>query len=138
MFELGRLDVDIKTGRDIFLAALKLLDNPQRLYRACTPAQRKMLNNVIFTKITVDTTGAVTDETDPFWLERLAEVKQRRHAVWIYSVAVALRSSTPLHCVSGSSSRQVWSRTSTSRAASWLWWPFCISQVVARSSQSRR
>ncbi|MDQ4033718.1 MAG: hypothetical protein M3332_16330, partial [Actinomycetota bacterium] len=57
----------LKTGQDIFLAALKLLENPQRLYRACTSAQRKMLNNVIFTKLNVDATGIVDDElAEPF------------------------------------------------------------------------
>jgi site-specific DNA recombinase len=65
--QLKALDADLQTGRDVLNSALKLLDRPQRLYRTCTPAQRKMLNNIIFTKLTVDVTGITGEElAEPF------------------------------------------------------------------------
>jgi len=65
--ELGALDANINTGRDIFVTALTLMANPQQLYRTCTTAQRKILNTVIFTKLKIDTTGVTGDElAEPF------------------------------------------------------------------------
>jgi hypothetical protein len=41
-----------KVARDIFTTALTLLARPQRLYKTMTDSQRKLLNALLFTKIT--------------------------------------------------------------------------------------
>jgi hypothetical protein len=41
------LDVDLKVAREGIGSALTLRDNPQRLYRACTIPQRKILDYLI-------------------------------------------------------------------------------------------
>ncbi|MGH3685954.1 MAG: hypothetical protein ACRDSM_13015, partial [Pseudonocardiaceae bacterium] len=67
LIELTTLDSHLTTGRDIFHHALALLDNPQHLYQTCTTPQRKMLNNLIFTKLKINTTGVTDDElAEPF------------------------------------------------------------------------
>ena len=57
MTELDRLDADLSVARNIISSALTLLTKPQRLYKAMTDSQRKLLNALMFTKITVDTTA---------------------------------------------------------------------------------
>lgn len=59
--ELDRLDADLKVARDIISTALTLLTKPRRLYKAMTDSQRKLLNALVFTKLTVDAHG-VTGE----------------------------------------------------------------------------
>ncbi|MGH3771701.1 MAG: hypothetical protein ACRDRW_09940 [Pseudonocardiaceae bacterium] len=64
---LIELNSHLTTGRDVLHSALALLDNPQRLYRTCTTPQRKMLNNLTFTKFKINTIGVEDDElAEPF------------------------------------------------------------------------
>ncbi|HKR49489.1 MAG TPA: hypothetical protein VJT72_07900, partial [Pseudonocardiaceae bacterium] len=65
--DLDRLDAGLKVARDIISAALTLLAKPQRLYRAMTDSQRKLLNALLFTKITVDAHGVTGEQlAEPF------------------------------------------------------------------------
>lgn len=65
--ELDRLDADLGVARDIISTALTLLAKPQRLYKATTDSQRKLLNALVFTKITVDARGVTGEHlAEPF------------------------------------------------------------------------
>ncbi|MGQ0717551.1 MAG: recombinase family protein [Pseudonocardiales bacterium] len=67
MIELDKLDTDLSVARDIFTTALTLLAKPQKLYRALTDSQRKLLNAILFTKITVDAHGVTGEQfAEPF------------------------------------------------------------------------
>jgi hypothetical protein len=52
--DLDKLDAELETGRQVFLLALDLLDQPQELYRQAGPSIRRMLNQTIFAKLKVN------------------------------------------------------------------------------------
>jgi site-specific DNA recombinase len=65
--QIDQLDADLSVAREIISAALTLLERPQRLYKACSDTQRKLLNATIFTKLAVDTDGVAGEElAEPF------------------------------------------------------------------------
>src|SRR5690242_12979610 len=65
--DIDRLDAELETGRQVFLLALDLLDQPQELYRQAGPALRKTMNQTIFTKLMLDGAMVATDElAEPF------------------------------------------------------------------------
>ena len=59
--DIDRLDAELETGRQVFVLALDLLDQPQELYRQAGPALRKTMNQTIFTKLMLD--GATVTAT---------------------------------------------------------------------------
>jgi len=65
--DIDRLNAELETGRQVFLLALELLDDPQELYRQAGPALRKTMNQTIFTKLKLDGASVTTDElAEPF------------------------------------------------------------------------
>jgi site-specific DNA recombinase len=67
LLELDRLDADLKVARDVIGSALQLLARPQRLYKVMTDSQRKLLNALLFIKITVDAHGVTGEQfAEPF------------------------------------------------------------------------
>ena len=65
--DIYRLDAELDTGRQVFLTALDLLDQPQELYRQAGPALRKTMNQTIFTKLMLDGLTVAADElAEPF------------------------------------------------------------------------
>ena len=65
--DIERLDAELETGRQVFLLALDLLDQPQELYRQAGPALRKIMNQTIFTKLKLDGATVTADElAEPF------------------------------------------------------------------------
>lgn len=65
--DIERLEGELETGRQVFLTALELLDQPQELYRQAGPALRKTMNETIFAKLWLNGT-TVTDDAlaEPF------------------------------------------------------------------------
>jgi hypothetical protein len=59
--EVVRLDSELDVGRQVFEAALALLDRPRALYEQAGPALRRVIAQAIFTKLKVDG-RMVTDE----------------------------------------------------------------------------
>jgi site-specific DNA recombinase len=65
--DIQRLDAELDTGREVFLLALDLLEQPQELYRQASPALRKTMNETIFTKLMLDGTTVTADTlAEPF------------------------------------------------------------------------
>ena len=65
--DIERLDAELETGRQVFILALDLLDQPQELYRQAGPALRKVMNETIFTKLKLDGVTVAADElAEPF------------------------------------------------------------------------
>jgi len=65
--DIQRLDAELETGRQVFMLALDLLDQPQELYRQAGPALRKIMNETIFTKLKLDGVTVAADElAEPF------------------------------------------------------------------------
>ena len=62
-----RLDAELESGRQVFMLALDLLDQPKELYRQAGPALRKTMNQTIFTKLKLDGAAVAVDElAEPF------------------------------------------------------------------------
>jgi site-specific DNA recombinase len=62
-----RLDAELEVGRQVFMLALDLLDQPRELYRQAGPALRKTMNQTIFTKLKLDGAAVMADElAEPF------------------------------------------------------------------------
>ena len=58
---------DEDTGRQVFMLALDLLDQPQELYRRAGSALRKTINQTIFAKLKLDGAVVTADElAEPF------------------------------------------------------------------------
>ncbi len=65
--DIQRLDAELDTGRQVFLTALDLLDEPQELYRQAGIAVRKLMNQTIFAKLKLDGLAVTADElAEPF------------------------------------------------------------------------
>jgi site-specific DNA recombinase len=65
--DIGRLDAELETGRQVFGLALDLLDQPQELYRQAGRALRKTMNQAIFAKLKLDGFTVTADElAEPF------------------------------------------------------------------------
>jgi site-specific DNA recombinase len=65
--ELAALEAELTVAHEIFTLALDLLRDPQKLYERLAPPQRRLLNQLIFTKLKIDEETVVDDElAEPF------------------------------------------------------------------------